>query len=247
MWSAARSSRRTGLACSGACLRRQYGDDVVVVVCNGACGDINHLNVNGPQDQSGLRQAGWIGRVLAGEAMRLIEQCVPDDAPVLGCASETVNIPIRAVTPEQLAWARKTLAAAERHAERSKEAFHAAEMGSSNFVEECYAREALAIHEAFPTESEIPVEAQAMRVGRVGIVSNPAELFVEPGLAIKHGSPLQPAFVVGYANGMCGYVPTARAFDEGGYEPRLARSSRLVPEAAEQIVAASLRVLGRVA
>jgi hypothetical protein len=30
---------------------------------------------------------------------------------------------------------------------------------------------------------------------------------------------------------MVGYVPTPKAFETGGYEPRLARSSKLMPDA----------------
>lgn len=229
----------------GTCLRRQYGDDVVVLVCNGACGDINHLNVNGGRDQFGHRHAAWIGRVLAGEAIRVIEQSVPVPDPTLACAAETVMAPLRTVTPEQLVWASATLDAAAKRAEQAEAAYLSSDIGSSTYIEECYARMAIAVHEARLTEPEIAVEVQAMRIGGAGIAAIPAELFVEPGLEIKQGSGLKPTCVVGYANGMAGYVPTRIAFEQGGYEPRLATSSRLVPEAAEMIVEAALKALQR--
>ena len=45
------------------------------------------------------------------------------------------------------------------------------------------------------------------------------------------------------ANGSVGYVPTEHAFKRGGYEVRTALSSKLVPEAGDQIVEAALEML----
>ena len=38
------------------------------------------------------------------------------------------------------------------------------------------------------------------------------------GVLHTRGSPVLKTFVVGYANGNVGYIQTARAFEEGGYE-----------------------------
>ena len=46
----------------------------------------------------------------------------------------------------------------------------------------------------------------------------PGELFVEIGLAIRSNSPVKFTMVVGYAEDAIGYIPTDRAFEEGGYE-----------------------------
>jgi hypothetical protein len=48
--------------------------------------------------------------------------------------------------------------------------------------------------------------------------------------------------VLGLANEAIGYVPTRRAYDEGGYEPT---SSRLVPGGGELLVEAALELLGQ--
>jgi len=74
-------------------------------------------------------------------------------------------------------------------------------------------------------------EIQALRIGDGALVSGPFELFVEYQLDLKSRSPLPFTGYVGYANGYQGYVPTPRAFEEGGYEPTPSGWSKLAPEA----------------
>jgi hypothetical protein len=93
----------------------------------------------------------------------------------------------------------------------------------------------------------VDVEVQALRIGAATIVSNPAEYFCALGLSIKKDSPWKPTMVVELANGYCGYVPTAAAFQEGGYERRTARSSFLDPACGEEIVRVSVELLGKLA
>lgn len=68
--------------------------------------------------------------------------------------------------------------------------------------------------------SKVPLitELTALRLGGVGLVLIPGEPFVEIGLAIRRASPFEPTWVVSYAGDYVGYIPTDRAFDEGGYE-----------------------------
>jgi hypothetical protein len=63
------------------------------------------------------------------------------------------------------------------------------------------------------------LEVQTMRLSaEVGLVALPGEFFVEIGHAIEADAGLPHLLVVGYANGMVGYVPTEEAFAEHGYE-----------------------------
>jgi Neutral/alkaline non-lysosomal ceramidase, N-terminal len=52
------------------------------------------------------------------------------------------------------------------------------------------------------------------------IWSAPVEMFCEIAMGIRERSPFKQTFYFGYTNGWFGYLPTARGFDEGGYEPR---------------------------
>jgi len=64
------------------------------------------------------------------------------------------------------------------------------------------------------------VEIQVLRVGHLGFIGLPGEIFVEIGTAIKEQSGIENLFPVSLANGSSGYIPIAAAYDQGGYESR---------------------------
>jgi hypothetical protein len=78
------------------------------------------------------------------------------------------------------------------------------------------------------------------RVGQVAFVGLGGEAFNEIGLAIKRASPFATTLVITHCNGTAGYLPTAGAYEEGGYE---VRSSRFAPAAAELVVKEAVRML----
>jgi hypothetical protein len=69
----------------------------------------------------------------------------------------------------------------------------------------------------------------AARIGDAAFVFLPGEPFVEIALAIREASPSPFTAVVGYAEDYIGYIPTDRAFANGGYEVGPGRWSRLAP------------------
>ena len=91
------------------------------------------------------------------------------------------------------------------------------------------------------------VEMQAMAIGDVAIVGFPVELFTAFGRRLKAESSFANTIVATLANGWHGYAPTEEAFARGGYEPRFAYPSRLVPEAGKRMTDAALDLLRRVA
>ena len=58
----------------------------------------------------------------------------------------------------------------------------------------------------------------------------PVELFSEIATDIRNRSPFPQTFYFGYTNGWFGYLPTAAAFAEGGYEP----TTSVLTKAAEE-------------
>ena len=58
----------------------------------------------------------------------------------------------------------------------------------------------------------------AFRIGDGAIVTSPGEAFTEIGMAVKERSPADVTLYCGYSNGAIGYLPTARAIEEGGFE-----------------------------
>jgi len=91
------------------------------------------------------------------------------------------------------------------------------------------------------------VFVQAMRLGDAVFVALPGEVFAEIGLAIKEQTAAETAFIVAYANGdEIGYVPTADAFPEGGYEvdsaPYYYGLFQLAPDCERLLVEAGVEV-----
>jgi neutral ceramidase len=202
-----------------------------VLFVNGAAANAGPVGRYSPDRREyGFDRCEYIGNLVAAEALRVIETTEPHENGRLRVATETLELPIREITPAMLDEARRV---------RDDE--------SAGLVDRVFGQETLlldAIRRRKPTET---AEVQAMSFGDAAFVSIPAEFFVEFGLEIKRRSPVPRTFIAGYTNGVIGYIPTALAFSHGGYETRLARSSKIVPEGGDLFVEAALRALGRVA
>jgi neutral ceramidase len=87
----------------------------------------------------------------------------------------------------------------------------------------------------------LPLQIQVFRIGdHTAIVGLPGELFSEIGIRIKEQSPFPVTLVVSLTNSHIAYVPTRRAFAEGGYE---AINSRLSPDGGEILAETAIRLL----
>jgi len=74
------------------------------------------------------------------------------------------------------------------------------------------------------------------------IWSAPVEMFCDIAMNIRERSPFKQTFYFGYTNGWFGYLPTAKAFEEGGYEPR---TSPFTPQIEHDLTTAVTEFLGR--
>lgn len=75
----------------------------------------------------------------------------------------------------------------------------------------------------------VRLPVRVLRLNDAAIWAAPVELFSEIAIDVRSRSPFPHTFYFGYTNGWFGYLPTARAIDEGGYEPQ----TSLFTEAAE--------------
>jgi hypothetical protein len=66
----------------------------------------------------------------------------------------------------------------------------------------------------------VRVPVRVLRINDTIIWASPVELFCEIALRVRADSPFRHSFFFGYTNGWLGYLPTAEAFRDGGYEPR---------------------------
>jgi hypothetical protein len=65
----------------------------------------------------------------------------------------------------------------------------------------------------------VKLPVRFLRINDTLIWSAPVELFCEIAMAVRNASPFLHTFYFGYTNGWLGYLPTAQAFADGGYEP----------------------------
>jgi hypothetical protein len=224
-------------------LQRMAGADFVGIMANGCCGDINNIDFTKPRPEMPhpYFQIERVANVLAATAFGAWQGLrnfdYRDDLP-LGAATEMITFRRRQPTDEELAAARALL-----KAETPDAAREIPDAESKEFGEWIYAREALLVAEE-PLERPTPI--MALRVGDLGIVGLPGEIFVEYGLQIKERSPFARTMTVELANDYIGYTPTDKALDQGSYESRLARSAKAAKGTEGAMVEAALRVLNRV-
>ena len=196
----------------GRAVRRFAGADFPAILANGCSGNINNCDFSKPARgyPHPNFQVERVANVVAAEAWKawnlMREEDFRSDVS-LGARTEMVPFKARMPLPEELAAARKLY--------ESKPALPEAEW--------LYARELVLLSEG-PRQWEVPI--QAMRVGDLGVVGLPGEVFCEIGLDIKARSPMDATMTVGLANGTVGYVATDEAIDQAGYETRICRHVR---------------------
>lgn len=66
----------------------------------------------------------------------------------------------------------------------------------------------------------VRIPVRFLRINDTVLFGSPIELFCEIGMRLRGESPFRNTFFFGYCNGWLGYLPTAQAMAEGGYEPR---------------------------
>ncbi|MCR4413470.1 MAG: neutral/alkaline non-lysosomal ceramidase N-terminal domain-containing protein [Thermoguttaceae bacterium] len=101
------------------------------------------------------------------------------------------------------------------------------------------------------SQTHLPITLSAIRLGDVGIVFHPAELYSFYGLAIRRDSPLPHTLVTGYTDGIIGYLPDPKAYAAGEYAaitvPKILDYPPFAPDAARQTAAAASALLRRLA
>jgi hypothetical protein len=84
-----------------------------------------------------------------------------------------------------------------------------------------------------------------VRINDAVIWSAPVEMFCEIAMEVRERSPFSHTLYFGYTNGWLGYLPTAKGFGEGGYEPRTSPFTPQVEADVGQAVTAMIHGLQR--
>jgi hypothetical protein len=201
--------------------------DMVTVYTSGSCGDINHINVNWAEPQSGHANAARMGVILAAEVLKTWPRLKVEPTGGLRVKSVKVKLPLAKITLQDIETARAVVARLN-----GKEK-------SPAFLEQVRAFKVLDV-EARQGEP-IEVEVQVVALGdQIAWVSLPGEIFVELGLAIKQNSPFPHTIIVELSDGAIGYIPSGRAYAQGNYE---GVSARCAEGSGEMQVAAAVTLL----
>lgn len=202
-------------------LRKSLGPDFVSIFGAGTCGDINHVDVR----IKGRRSTEEMGTMLAETALAQLPKLVQVKEPSLAARRAVVDVALQNYTPEETAKARQRMA----------------KIGSREMSFLDQVETAKIFDLSLRKDDSIPLEVQAFRLSPdVAIVTLPAEVFVELGLAIKRASPFKTTLVIELANDDPAYIPTQKAFAEGSYETV---NSRVVPGSGERMVEAAVKLL----
>ncbi len=105
--------------------------------------------------------------------------------------------------------------------------------------------ESTVLLETMPNEKTSKL--QAIRVGDLGIITMPFEVYSFTGHDIRANSPFGTTFVISLANACNGYLPTADAFSVGGYTTWRSARRNTGPEAEPIVRATSLDMLRQLA
>lgn len=195
----------------------------------GCAGDVN-VKVHG-DDQEAIMTGRW----LAQSVLEAVESAEPSGSPILRSACETVRLP----------WAKIPTR------EEARRALEQAALKPQDRSAVEWAKKLCRAVEAGEVAPHAEVTAQALRVHDGVFVALPGEVFAEIGLAIKRQAGVRNLFVAAYSNNCeIGYIPTGKAFSEGGYEvdqaPFYYGLFRLSPECEKILVEAGLRTIRRV-
>jgi len=204
-------------------LRAAYGPDFTLLFGTGTCGDINDIDVT----KTSRRPTNEIGQMLGETVTDAIEESKLASGEQLSLAvrSTVVEAALQSYSEGEIDHARKNL-----------ELVGTQELPFLGQVEAFKIMDL----QRLPGKT-IPLEVQAFRLNKdTAIVTLPAEIFVEMGLAIKAASPFKNTLVIELTNDSIDYIPTKKAFAEGSYETV---NSRIVPGSGEKLVEAATRLL----
>jgi neutral ceramidase len=199
---------------------------MLTLFANGACGNINHVDVNWANSQKGPQEAHRIGAILAAEVFQTYKRLQPVPPGPLRARSEIVKLPLPEVSADDVEKARATV---QRYTMKE----------NSGFMEKVHAYKVLdvAARQGQPHEGEVQVIALGPELAWVGL---PGEIFVELGLAIKKASPFKYTMIAELANGSIGYIPDKPAYAQGAYE---VVSARCAEGAGEMLVKSAVKLL----
>lgn len=180
-------------------------DGVSAVVLVGAQGDSNHADFTIPQYKDGYEHSMHMGRVIADTVVKMWNDGEKTEVDKISAGIELVYNRTRTDGEEKYEEMKAFLEESKKNPDKT----------GSNITELGNASRIIRLRDE-SIYQKVPVTA--FNVGKVGFVGFGGEPFTQYIDNIKEGAP--DRFIIGAccANGGEGYLPTEKAFSEGGYE-----------------------------
>lgn len=213
---------------------RQALGDIGVLYFNGAFGDISIENqlTKHHYTESSEQKVSRAACLTAGETLRLLHETVFHDNPTLLHLFEDVELDVRLPDPELVKWAKEILARVN--------------AGETLASGECMRAHGIKLlNDRFGGRPVDVAPVHAIRIGDVGLITQPCELYCQFGLDIKRRSPAPLTGVAGIADGYNGYCATTSGIMGGGYSGEALYWTRLAADAGYRIVETSARLLNQ--
>lgn len=199
------------------------------IFLQGAQGDVNHVNVNPTPGEAAIstidfdsvprsiKHAEHMGRIIAGAVLSICSITEPVTADKIAYGSKRVELPSYQEN-HRLEEARKIH---DLYVSGRANELPFKEMALTTAV-----AEAERIIDLENGPDSYPFFLSAVRVGELVFAGIGGEPFTELGNRICADSPYKNTILCALTNSAGGYIPTRKAYEEGGYE---ARSSHLKP------------------
>jgi hypothetical protein len=186
-----------------------FGGHAITMFMQGCCGNIN------PRARGNFEIAQKLGRELAISVVQATLNASPVEGEKVEGVIGSLKLPL--LPPPPAKQLREHYKHFRESAEKAKSEGRLGEV-RWRFGEARWAKQLLqAMREnSLPTHEQM--NAQVLRIGDVAFAALASETFAEIGLNVKSQSPFARTVTLGYTNGCIGYLPTAKAYEEGGYE-----------------------------
>ena len=194
-----------------------YGGETTALFATGAGGDIKIavLDEDGTRFRYGnLEDCRHFGTLVAAEAIKVAEGI--ETRPVEAVSAKTMEVELPLCELPSTEEVQSFLEQTEATLAELRQA-----KGNTGQAElrVAWATRTLAALEDGSAPTSVPAEVQLIRLGSdIAFFAVPGELFVEVGMSIKQAMGLPGSFVVAYANGGVGYLPSRRAEADGWCE-----------------------------
>ncbi len=178
--------------------------DFVGIMTNGTSGDVNNIpfrEKNRPSKER-YERIDEVSKLVAEKVAKACKSIDYQNEVPLAAAHAELTLAMRKPDPEM-----------QRHFASLQEAGH--DPANIHRLASIYAKRVERLQEG---PDEVSILLQVFRIGDLGVMSIPFEVFAETGLDLKKRSPFHDAFTIELANGSYGYLPTLAQHKLGGYE-----------------------------